>query len=467
MRFVIKAAAWLVALNVVFLILTIAVQSLDAAKIEARLRMDVASGVLGPGNQVPGPFGHNLDMFTECIALSAGAVPPDGASAVRRALEHRYFPGAESGKADPCGALTSYLDDDRATVLIASYVRYWHGYDVYLLPMVRLGMPQKLLRYLNLVMVTVLCVGLLHASARLFPLPVMASLLVTLFLTADLFAVPLVTAHVVGLLVCFATAWAAAVYMKLKPDDSEGLRWIALFSGAVFAFVDFLVNPPLTPALLMFLVIAARRWNRPEMPARSVLVTSSSVGLTWFAGYLATWAGKWILSAIVLGPRPVFDEVFANIVKRTIGNPESETQRAVSLHFGAATLANIEVLSWTLLFVSLVAAAAILATAAVRGHLSSERVRDFLLVATPALVPVLWLEVLRNHSIVHVGFVFRDLGMSLGVVVAAAMFVLVAGSRAAGREGRRTSIRTRSPAWSLALLPTSASRRRAGLGRGP
>lgn len=428
MRFLTKATGCLVALNAVFLILMVAVQSLDTSKIQARLRQDVLSGGLGPSNYVPGPYGHHLDMYTECIALSAGTIPPGNTSALTRALEHPFVSGMVGGGSDPCGALATHLRDERVAVQIEPYMRYWHGYDVYLRPMLRLGIPQKLVRYLNLVVVTVLCIGLMHAFAQLLPLPVMASLLVTFFLTADLFAVPLVTAHAVGLMVCLATAWVAAAYLRFRPDDIGGVRWIAVFSGAVFAFVDFLVNPPLTPALLMFVVIAVTRWNRPDASARSLLLSSSSVGLTWFVSYATTWAGKWIASGLVLGPQMVFDEVFANILKRTVGNPHSELQRTVPWHIGAPTLANIEVLSWTLLALFLAAAAAMLATAAIRGRFSSERARDFLVVASPALVPVLWLELLRNHSLVHSLFVFRNLGLSLGIIVAAAMFVLLAAS---------------------------------------
>ncbi|WP_431276092.1 hypothetical protein ACQ858_07425 [Variovorax ureilyticus] len=430
MKFVIKAAACLLALSVVFVILMVAIQTLDSGKVQERLRKDVRYGGLIAGNWYPGPYGQVMDMFTECVALSAGAVPAEGQSALTRALEHRYIVGLDGEKADPCGALVSNLRDG-TSVETPPYVRYWHGYDVYLRPMLWAGIPLARVHYINLILLTILSVGLIHASTRLLPMPIVAGLLGTLFLTTDLFTVPFVTVHAVGLMVCPASAWAAAVHLKSRPDDIGGLRWIALLSGAVFAFVDFLVNPPLTPALMMFLIIAATRWNRPEVSARSLLLSSASVTLTWFFSYATTWIGKWVISAIFLGPQKVIDEVLSNILRRTVGDPQGEIAKQISVHIGSATFANIQALGWPLFVLSLAIAAALLVFTLVRGRFTKDRVGDYLIVASPALIPIVWMELLRNHSIVHAWFVYRSLGLSLGIVVGASMFVLLAARRAA------------------------------------
>ncbi|MBB3175906.1 hypothetical protein [Variovorax sp. Sphag1AA] len=428
-RFVIRAAACLLALNVVFVMLMVAIQTLDSGRVQERLRKDVGTGRLIASNWDPGPYGQGMDLFTECIALGAGTIPPEGKSALTRALEHRYIVGINTEKADPCGALVSNLRDG-ASVQVAPYMRYWHGYDVYLRPMLWAGIPLARVHYVSLILLTILSVGLLHASTRVLPMPIVASLLGTLFLTTDLFTFPFVTVHAVGLMVCLATAWAAAVHLKSRPHDGSGLLWIALLSGALFAFVDFLVNPPLTPALMMFLIIAATRWNRPDVSARSLLLSSTGVTLTWFFSYAATWIGKWVISAIFLGPQQVISEVFSNIVRRTVEDPQGEIGKQLSVHIGTPTLANIQSLGWPLFVLSLAIAAALLAFTLVRGRFTKGRVADFLIVVSPALIPVVWMELMRNHSIVHSWFVYRDLGLSLGIVVAASMFVLLAARRA-------------------------------------
>ena len=426
MRFVAKAAICLLALNAVFLMLMVAVQTLDSTKVQERLRKDDYYGRLTAGNWPPSPYGQVIDMFTECIAMSAGALPAEGKSALTRALEHRYIGGIEAGKADTCGALTAYLRSG-TEVQVWPYIRYWHGYDVYLRPMLRVGIPIARVRYVNQILIAILSVGLIYASTRLLPMPVVAGLMGTLFLTTDLFSISFVTVHAIGFMVSLATAWAAAWHLKSRPDDFAGLRWIALCSGAVFAFVDFLVNPPLTPALLMFLIVAAVRWNKPNVSARSLLLNSSGVALTWFVSYATTWAGKWVIGAIFLGPKTVIDDVFPSIVARSVGMGEISTQ--LSVHFGTPTAANIAAIGWPLFGLAVAVAAGLLAITWIRGRFSKDRVGDFLLVVSPALIPIVWMELLRNHSIVHAWFVYRSLGLSLGILVAASMFVLVAANR--------------------------------------
>ncbi|MBS0451564.1 MAG: hypothetical protein JSS14_09645 [Proteobacteria bacterium] len=445
MRFVKQAALCLVPLNVVFLMVMVAIQALDSAKVQERLRKDVLFNRLDAGNWQPGPYGQVLDMFTECIALSAGTLPPEGKSALTRALEHRYIV-TKDGKIDPCGGLISKVLNDGATVEDAPYVRYWHGYDVYLRPLLSAGVPLARVRYANLIFIAILSIGLLHAGARLIPMPIVAGLLGTLYLTTDLFSISFVTAHAIGFMVCLFTAWGAALHLKARPDDFAGLRWIALVSGAVFAFVDFLVNPPLTPALLAFLIVASMRWSRPHMPARTLLFGTGVVVFTWFFSYATTWAGKWFISAAFLGSGRVFDEVFPNIVARSVGSGEISTQ--LSVHLGTATATNIGALGWPLFALALAVAVALLGFTLLRGRFAKDRLGDFLLVASPAMIPIVWMELLRNHSIVHAWFVYRSLGLSLGIVVAASMFVLVASRRMPGA----------APSQRSASLPVAGGR---------
>jgi hypothetical protein len=119
------------------------------------------------------------------------------------------------------------------------------------------------------------------------------------------------------------------------------------------------------------------------------------------------------------------DEVLSQIAKRTMGDPQLEAGLAAPAHFGTATYANVEALGWGFTGLCLLIAAILLLTTIRRYRHATQTVRDFLLVASPALLPLVWFELLRNHSIVHSWFVFRSFGMSLGVVVAAALFVFL------------------------------------------
>jgi hypothetical protein len=59
-----------------------------------------------------------------------------------------------------------------------------------------------------------------------------------------------------------------------------------------------------------------------------------------------------------------------------------------------------------------------------------------LIIAAPALIPLIWFEVLRNHSLVHPLFVYRSLAVSAGIV-ALALLVGSASLRAVPSASRQ------------------------------
>ena len=66
-----------------------------------------------------------------------------------------------------------------------------------------------------------------------------------------------------------------------------------------------------------------------------------------------------------------------------------------------------------------------------------------LIIAAPALLPLLWFEVLRNHSLVHVLFVYRSLAVSAGIVAVA---LLAAPFSLRGRESDTSELPDRDVA---------------------
>jgi hypothetical protein len=79
---------------------------------------------------------------------------------------------------------------------------------------------------------------------------------------------------------------------------------------------------------------------------------------------------------------------------------------------------------------SLALGAAVLAALLLARHGDvRHRLAQFGVLASPALVPLLWLEALRNHSIVHALFAYRSAALSL-IIPAVAVVLLWARARA-------------------------------------
>lgn len=62
--------------------------------------------------------------------------------------------------------------------------------------------------------------------------------------------------------------------------------------------------------------------------------------------------------------------------------------------------------------------------AAAGGIHLTDRLIDRLIVASPALIPIVWSEILKSHIQVHVRFTYRSIPIAVGVIEAASAIVL-------------------------------------------
>ncbi|WP_143757930.1 hypothetical protein [Collinsella sp. An2] len=82
---------------------------------------------------------------------------------------------------------------------------------------------------------------------------------------------------------------------------------IALASGAIYCFLDFLTIPAAMLALFVFSGTVAL--DRPDTPVRTRITTIALLTAAFLVGFLVTWVAKWALAAITLGPEEVMHNV--------------------------------------------------------------------------------------------------------------------------------------------------------------
>jgi len=142
------------------------------------------------------------------------------------------------------------------------------------------------------------------------------------------------------------------------------------------------------------------------------------VGSGWIIGYAWMWMSKWLLAAWVLGADTVRSSITEQIDQRVDGD-----QAGVDHALFAGVRANLREW-WALPLAPVTLIAVLLAVAwAVRtrrlaggdGLASVDR----LLLSVPALIPIVWFELLRNHSQVHALFTYRSIAVALGIAAAA------------------------------------------------
>ena len=357
----------------------------------------------------PEYFGFKLfqmDNYTDTIMLfeaaSADEAPPLTAMMTNTAYNVDNF----ETLADD---LQWYIEKDWATgaqrtdvpeLVPFSYARYWHGYLIWLRPLLLVTSITgvRVVQYAALAALLAAAVWLLRRRCGLRAAVwfAVSQLLVTVFW------VP----HQVQYFTCFALAYAGCVWVLAKPRRSDDVCLMLLVLGVTTSFCDLLVTPILTLGLpLVCWLLEPQQRLRAGVPQCGVVVGGS---LSWGAGYLLCWAVKWVLAGLVTGQNVIADALHQVGVRTA-----ADTWHGMELTWSNIFTFVYRTLNGKHLFWPCLLAVVLLAALFVL----SIRSRQQLVRALPLLLCTLmtpaWFVVLRTHSIQHGWFTWRALGLTL------------------------------------------------------
>ncbi len=359
------------------------------------------------------PGGH---QFTECTALHVAIDDePDLLTVALRPQEHSRVVGS-------CGELFDFISD-AGIPYRTDYSRYWHGYRLYIWPMLEHFSLERI-RYINAGILLIAIVVFALGMRRAIGADATAVLLVVLLSLTDIWRIWTITPHFLPTaFILFGCGAFASAYAH-RPNPTCAIIAGAVL-GAIFNFIDFLVNPPMMPMLLAFTVIAvALMHDRDAEPQpRGLLTAGGLVAAAWFGGYALTWAIKWAL-AIGLSPHPreALTLIADQILLRTYGQ---ETEKPIPFFPLLATVRAAIQSFISIGSIPVAALAAAIGLALHRRFAAFDR-RRFLLLAAPSLVPLFWFELLSSHTRTHLHFTYRSEAAAIAVVFAAAFMTLPA-----------------------------------------
>lgn len=281
-----------------------------------------------------------------------------------------------------------------------SYARYWHGYLIWLRPLLCL-MP-----YTGVRVVQYLVLAALFAATLVLLRRRCGRQAALWFAVSQLLVTCFWVPRQVQYFTCFAVAYAGCVWVLARPRRSDVLCLGLLVLGAVTAFCDLLVTPVLTLGLPLVCWLLQPQ-QRPRAGGRQCALALGGC-LCWGVGYGLCWALKWVLAGLVTGQSVIADALH-QIGVRTA----ADTWHGMELTWGnilqfVYTTLQDRGLFWPL--VILVLAGAAVFVLCLRSRAALGRAAPLALVA---VLPLLWFAVLRTHSIQHGWFTWRALGLTL------------------------------------------------------
>lgn len=377
------------------------------------------------------PFGFYLfqiDNMTDCLMMNINACA-DSDHPVEAAMTAKYVLQSHNNnnKRIYKNLINNTLDIstneyDKSTEM-NSYARYWHGYQIILRPLLTF-LNYNQIRILNYIIFTVLMVitiiMLYKTSGKIYALTFFATMVIS-----NIMIVPLA----IQFSICFYISMIAMLVFLIRPElsyNNEKTAIIFFITGAITSYMDFLTTPLLTLGfpLIVTTSIAAKQNNK----IKNIAMKS----ISWFSGYTLLWASKWIIAWILTGENVIYSAI--NSAQLRIGNTivfggnEMQMDEFFNIITKKISLIINPLLILFIIFVLII----IIATYFYKNR---QRIKEEGWLITIALMPLLWFIVMKNHSLQHIFFTWRDWILTLWCMM---IFVFYNKKKQSNYENSRT-----------------------------
>lgn len=292
---------------------------------------------------------------------------------------------------------------DTSVMFLHQYSRYWHGYLVYLKPLLLLFTWEQIL-WIGAGLQVILMLTVLAVSVWKKRPQVGIAMLVGL-----LFMKPLMMMVSLAMTVCWLITLAVMLVILLKHDwleQKDHYPELFLMTGILVAYFDFLTYPVVTlgfPLCVYFLI-------KKEGKLKESVVRMAAYSASWALGYVSMWAMKWILADVTLHTGTI-KSAFSSILGWTEaigGRPR------FSGGFYVISLNLQEYSSW--LYPALMVALILFDVVSFVYACQKTTWKRAAVCSVPylliACVPFAWYILVQHHSGLHIAFTFRIISVA-------------------------------------------------------
>ena len=313
-----------------------------------------------------------------------------------------YRTEADPENWNPAKALLSYLAGIPEKTEV-SYARYWHGYLVFLKPLLMIFSVEEIKLFQLFLMGALWLLVMLGMEKKgLRPqLPGFFAAFFCMMPAAMVFSLSLA-----GCGILMLGAMLALLYMPFDGENEERILMVFLCTGILTAYTDLLTYPLVT--LGMPLILALLLLEQSKVKTKNCRFFFAAV-LTWGFGYGAMWAMKWVLGSLIL-QRNVLADAADTVAQRTSAGDSGNR----FILFGEAVYRNLY--AWKAMPYLLLAAGLVVIWVLMCIRFRKEnrkRMGMMPMYLGTAILPLAWIFVVTNHSYEHRTFTFRILAISI------------------------------------------------------
>ena len=346
----------------------------------------------------------NRESYTDTIMVQNAFENISGKNAFEHAmwvyhsdLEEEFWTPEDTVKAFYEGA-------DQSSMYLHEYSRYWHGYLLYLKPLLMLFNWQQLTT-VGVLLQVILMLAVICLSIRRKQLGVALAMAV-----GFLFMKPVLVLVSLAMTVCWVITLAALIFMLYKNDRLQEKKLYPeffLMTGVLTSYFDFLSYPVVTlgfPLCAFFLININ---NDLKLKLQRLIGYS----VCWGIGYAGMWALKWVIADVTLHTGTIKDALWS-IIGRTeaIGGRHRINGGfyVIGLNLQEYDRAIYPVMAAAVALISLV-----LIVIACRMSGMKKVLMSLVPYAVIFCIPFVWIIVVQHHSALHARFTFRIIAIAV------------------------------------------------------
>lgn len=272
-----------------------------------------------------------------------------------------------------------------------SYARYWHGYLVFLKPLLTImdyGSIRVLNGILQVFLFLMVCCLLVKKNQKEYLVPVVLSYLMIM---------PIALMNSLQFSSCYYIYTLGMIGILILPEDKQRFIYLVfLYIGIFTAYFDFLTYPIATFGMPAAVYLVLRKKETTEKKIIDLIRN----GFFWCFGYVGMWSLKWIVAWIITGENVINEAASAISLRTSSALPEGgKLSRIECVNINFQALLDTPVTWVALLFVLYL----LLKNKKIK-DLSFEDKRVFFPYLFLGLLPVIWFVIVGNHSSIHYWF---------------------------------------------------------------
>lgn len=306
---------------------------------------------------------------------------------------------------------------------VASYARYWHGYLIYLKPLLMfLSVPViRMINFaLQLLLMTMIVMKMFSKIGKTY---------------AFAFVLAVLVIDPVAAALCFSYSdvyyiMLATMIVMLNCNDvlKKGGGYCILFAacGILTAYFDLLSYPFVSLGIPTVLYLIMNDSDKLSEKISAMIKT----GLSWGFGYSGMWVGKWVISSLITGNNVIQNAMNAASYRINGSWQGAKVTWYEKLQKVFSYLSTLHTF-WVIAIILCIVAALIVLYLYMSISKGKTTVAEIIPLCFAFLYPFVWYAVLQNHSIIHFSLFTHKL-LSISVFAASCILIKCSGYKRNG-----------------------------------